>query len=75
MSRLEKFFPTFTNTEITCPFERARRLDEHMRRHLPSQFVADAQRMREDRIAFRLAIRRYEEQRTFAKTHTVEVVA
>jgi hypothetical protein len=75
VSRLNEFFPAFTNAEVTDPGERARRLQESVRRHLPSVFVEDAQRMRDDRAAFQIAIRRYDEQRASAIVQTIKVVA
>ena len=55
--------------------EQDRRRQEALHRYLPSPFVADRERMLQDRVAFRLAIRRYEEQRAIRHVAAVEVVA
>ena len=55
--------------------ERDRRCQEALHRYLPSPFVADRERMVQDRITFRLAIRRYEERRASRHVAAVEVVA
>lgn len=75
MSRLEKFLPAFSGAVVTDPGERARRIHESLARHLPSPYAADAQRMRDDRVAFRLAIRRYDEQRIALLASTLKVTA
>jgi hypothetical protein len=75
MSRLDEFFPAFTNAEVTDPDERARRLRERLQSRIPSQYVVDAERIRNDRVAFQIAIRRYDEQRATKPASTVKVVA